>query len=405
MIRGVSREPRRGASQRLPHPAIGARHQSRVGADGGHAGRRRRVRRRTATSTSPTSRRRPTQHARDLAAIMVTYPSTHGVFEDRHPAHLRDRARARRAGVRRRRQPQRAGRPRGAGPLRRRRVASQPAQDVLHSARRRRAGRRPGRGARRISRRSCRDIAHLPAAASGCRARDARSARVRGAVRQRVDPADLVDVHHDDGRRGPARRDRERDPRAPTTSRSASRRTIPCSIRGRGGLVAHECILDLRPLKATSGIEAEDVAKRLIDYGFHAPTMSFPVPGTLMVEPTESESKHELDRFIDAMIAIRGEIRADRGGRPRSQRQSAEARAAHGRRRWPRRVAAPVLAHARRVSARRRQAVEVLAARGARRQRVRRPQPLLQLHSAGRVEARRTARPCASSSSARASSA
>jgi len=84
----------------------------------------------------------------------------------------------------------------------------------------------------------------------------------------------------------------------------------PVLYSGPGGLVAHECILDLRPLKATSGIEAEDVAKRLIDYGFHAPTMSFPVPGTLMVEPTESESKYELDRFIDAMIAIRGEIRA-----------------------------------------------------------------------------------------------
>jgi glycine dehydrogenase len=79
---------------------------------------------------------------------------------------------------------------------------------------------------------------------------------------------------------------------------------------GQHGLVAHECILDLRPLKATSGVEAEDVAKRLIDYGFHAPTMSFPVAGTLMVEPTESESMPELDRFIDAMIAIRGEIRA-----------------------------------------------------------------------------------------------
>ncbi|MCC7327909.1 MAG: aminomethyl-transferring glycine dehydrogenase [Burkholderiales bacterium] len=84
----------------------------------------------------------------------------------------------------------------------------------------------------------------------------------------------------------------------------------PVLYSGPGGLVAHECILDLRPLKATSGIEAEDVAKRLIDYGFHAPTMSFPVPGTLMVEPTESESKAELDRFIDAMIAIRREIRA-----------------------------------------------------------------------------------------------
>jgi len=72
--------------------------------------------------------------------------------------------------------------------------------------------------------------------------------------------------------------------------------------------VAHECILDLRPLKDSTGISAEDVAKRLIDYGFHAPTLSFPVPGTLMVEPTESEPLVELDRFCDAMIAIRAEI-------------------------------------------------------------------------------------------------
>jgi glycine dehydrogenase len=76
----------------------------------------------------------------------------------------------------------------------------------------------------------------------------------------------------------------------------------------KGGGVAHECILDLRPLQKTSGVSAEDVAKRLIDYGFHAPTLSFPVAGTLMVEPTESEPKAELDRFCDAMIAIRGEI-------------------------------------------------------------------------------------------------
>ncbi|MFM9428159.1 glycine dehydrogenase [Variovorax sp. GrIS 2.14] len=80
------------------------------------------------------------------------------------------------------------------------------------------------------------------------------------------------------------------------------------NAEGRGH-VAHECILDLRPLKETSGVTAEDVAKRLIDYGFHAPTLSFPVPGTLMVEPTESEPLAELDRFVDAMIAIRGEIR------------------------------------------------------------------------------------------------
>jgi glycine cleavage system P protein (glycine dehydrogenase) len=78
---------------------------------------------------------------------------------------------------------------------------------------------------------------------------------------------------------------------------------------GRGGLVAHECLLDTRPFKASAGVEVEDIAKRLIDYGFHPPTVSFPVAGTLMVEPTESESKAELDRFCDAMIAIRQEIR------------------------------------------------------------------------------------------------
>ncbi|MDX3906584.1 MAG: aminomethyl-transferring glycine dehydrogenase [Pigmentiphaga sp.] len=82
----------------------------------------------------------------------------------------------------------------------------------------------------------------------------------------------------------------------------------PVLYTGRGGYVAHECILDLRPIKQRCGIDAEDVAKRLIDYGFHAPTMSFPVAGTLMVEPTESESRAELDRFIEAMIAIRAEI-------------------------------------------------------------------------------------------------
>ncbi len=83
----------------------------------------------------------------------------------------------------------------------------------------------------------------------------------------------------------------------------------PVLYSGKNGLVAHECILDIRQIKEKCGISNEDIAKRLIDYGFHAPTMSFPVAGTLMVEPTESESKYELDRFIGAMIAIRDEIR------------------------------------------------------------------------------------------------
>jgi len=82
----------------------------------------------------------------------------------------------------------------------------------------------------------------------------------------------------------------------------------PVLYTGRAGMVAHECIIDMRPLKQASGITEEDVAKRLMDFGFHAPTMSFPVAGTLMIEPTESESRFELDRFVDAMIQIRKEI-------------------------------------------------------------------------------------------------
>jgi glycine dehydrogenase len=84
----------------------------------------------------------------------------------------------------------------------------------------------------------------------------------------------------------------------------------PVLYKGKNGMVAHECIIDLRQFKKSAGIEVEDVAKRLIDYGFHAPTMSWPVPGTMMIEPTESESKSELDRFCEAMLSIYGEIRA-----------------------------------------------------------------------------------------------
>jgi glycine dehydrogenase len=82
----------------------------------------------------------------------------------------------------------------------------------------------------------------------------------------------------------------------------------PVLYTGRNGLVAHECIIDLRPITKETGVTVDDVAKRLMDYGFHAPTMSFPVAGTFMIEPTESESLEELDRFIDAMASIRAEI-------------------------------------------------------------------------------------------------
>jgi glycine dehydrogenase len=91
--------------------------------------------------------------------------------------------------------------------------------------------------------------------------------------------------------------------------------SFPVLYTGKHALVAHECILDLRPLTKATGVTIDDVAKRLIDYGFHAPTVSFPVAGTLMVEPTESEDLDELDRFCDAMIAIRAEIEDVASGR------------------------------------------------------------------------------------------
>ncbi|WP_420873075.1 hypothetical protein [Nocardioides daphniae] len=97
---------------------------------------------------------------------------------------------------------------------------------------------------------------------------------------------------------------------------------FPVLYRGHSGLVAHECILDLREITKETGVTVDDVAKRLVDYGFHAPTMSFPVAGTLMVEPTESEDLAEVERFIDAMIAVKGEIDRVAAGEwtPRSRR-------------------------------------------------------------------------------------
>ncbi len=129
-----------------------------------------------------------------------------------------------------------------------------------------------------------------------------------GPVRVGRHPADLLGLHRDDGRRRAAPAPPRPPSWPPTTWPGGSDPHFPVLYTGRGGLVAHECILDLRPLTARTGVTAEDVAKRLIDYGFHAPTLSFPVAGTLMVEPTESEDLAELDRFCDAMIAIRAEI-------------------------------------------------------------------------------------------------
>ncbi len=158
---------------------------------------------------------------------------------------------------------------------------------------------------------------------------------------------------------------------------------FPVLYRGRNERVAHECILDLRPLKAQTGISEEDVAKRLMDYGFHAPTMSFPVPGTLMIEPTESESKHELDRFIEAMLSIRAEIAKVETGECRPK-QPAQGRAAHpggcdravGSPLPDRRSGDPHRAHP---------CLQVLAGSEPCGQRLRRPQPVLRLRAGGRL--------------------
>ena len=283
----------------------------------GHARRRRRLRSRRATSTSPTSRRRPSAHRDALAAVMVTYPSTHGVFEagivelcDIVHAHggqvYVDGANLNAlVGL--------------AGP-------GHFGADVSHLNLHKTFCIPHGGGGPGVGPVAC--SAHLAPFLPGHRA----LARARGDAADGATPQPIGAVSaapygcasilpiswmyiDDDGRRGPTRGDRGRDPRTRTTSRERLAPHYPVLYSGPGGLVAHECILDLRPLKATSGIEVEDVAKRLMDYGFHAPTMSFPVPGTLMVEPTESESKVELDRFIDAMIAIRAEIRAIEEGR------------------------------------------------------------------------------------------
>ncbi len=157
----------------------------------------------------------------------------------------------------------------------------------------------------------------------------------------------------------------------------------PVLYSGPGGLVAHECILDLRPLKESSEVAVDDVAKRLMDYGFHAPTMSFPVAGTLMVEPTESESKAELDRFVEAMTAIRAEIRAIEEGRA-DRADNPLKHAPHTAAALTRDdVDARLCTRAGGVSGPRAARREVLAAGGARRQRLRRPPPLLQLHPDG----------------------
>ena len=163
--------------------------------------------------------------------------------------------------------------------------------------------------------------------------------------------------------------------------KSRLERHYPVLYTRPNGRVAHEMIFDLRPLKQASGgvVDETDVAKRLMDYGFHAPTVSFPVAGTLMIEPTESEPKEELDRFCDAMIAIRAEIQAVIDGEADPKDNVLKHAPAHrgGRRR--RRLGPRVLARAGGVSAAVRPREQVLAGGRPHRQPVRRPQSHLLL--------------------------
>ncbi len=150
---------------------------------------------------------------------------------------------------------------------------------------------------------------------------------------------------------------------------------FPVLYRNAKGRVAHECIVDPRGLKTASGVTVDDIAKRLIDYGFHAPTMSFPVPGTLMIEPTESESKAELDRFCDAMIAIRREIADVESGRWSIEASPLRQRSAHGARHRGRQLVAALFPRRRLLPGRdfaQRQVLEPCRTRG---QCLWRPQP------------------------------
>ena len=234
---------------------------------------------------------------------MMTYPSTHGVFEEevveiceiihKHGGQVYTDGANMNA-------PVGVAKPGGFG-----RFAPEPAQDLLHSARWWRPGRWPVRGQGTLA-------PFLPGKLGDNGPVGMVSAASFGSAS--ILPISWMYIAMM-GREGL----RKATQVAQLNANYIAKRPAPhfkTLYTGRNGLVAHECILDVRPLEKTSGIGAEDVAKRLIDFGFHAPTLSFPVAGTLMVEPTESESLHELDRFINAMIQIREEISAIEDGRP-----------------------------------------------------------------------------------------
>ena len=171
----------------------------------------------------------------------------------------------------------------------------------------------------------------------------------------------------------------------PITWPSASTPHFPIVYTGPGGFIAHECIIDLRWLKERTGLTVEDVAKRLVDYGFHAPTMSFPVVDTLMIEPTESEGKRELDRFCDAMIAIRQEIAEVEEGKA-DKLDNVLKNAPHTHRLAARRLDAALFSKEKAFFPLKvRQCRQILAAGGTRRQCLWRPQSRLHLPAHGEL--------------------
>ena len=250
-------------------------------------------------------------HKTDLAALDGHLPVHAWRFRNDHPRDLRNRSRARRPGLHGWREHERAGRPLPPGRHWRGCLPSEFAQDLLHSARRRRArGRtdRRRRASRRVSAGSFRNptIRH-PTIQNG----------VGPVAAAPYGSASILTISWMYIRMMGGEGLTEATKIAILNANYIAKRLdryFPVLFKGKRGLVAHECILDLRQWKS-AGVEVEDVAKRLMDYGFHAPTVSFPVAGTMMVEPTESESKEEIDRFCDAMISIHGEIEAVASGK------------------------------------------------------------------------------------------
>ena len=240
-------------------------------------------------------------HAKDLSAFMVTYPSTHGVFEEaiREICEIvhQNGGQVYMDGANMNAQ---IGlcRPGEFGP------------DVCHLNLHKtfcipHGGGGPGMGPIGVASHLA---PFLPVTSSDQDGRGKRESRdLGGSMGKRKHSSDFLDVYRDDGPDGLKLATQVAILNANYIAKRLAGH-YPVLYKGKEGFVAHECIFDTRPLKDSAGIEVEDIAKRLMDYGFHAPTISFPVPGTLMVEPTESESVEELDRFCEAMISIREEI-------------------------------------------------------------------------------------------------